>query len=75
MNAEKLPRTELHAVTHISLFNIQVCSLASEDDALAWVRDACPAGTTKNWMKQSDPEFAPVACATGGGKTHYMFDC
>lgn len=75
MNANQLPKTELHAVTHISIFNIQVCSLASEDDALAWVRDACPAGTTGNWQKQTEPDFAPVDCANGGGRTHYMFNC
>lgn len=75
MNANQLPQTELHAVTRMSIFDIQVCSLASEDDALAWVRGACPAGTTGNWTKQSDPNLVPVACANGGGRTHYVFSC
>lgn len=75
MNAEKLPSTELHAVTRITIFDIQVCSLASEDDALAWVRGACPAGTARNWQKQTEPSLAPNACANGGGRTHYVFSC
>ncbi len=73
MNANKLPKTELHAVTRMSLFDIQVCSLASEEDALAWVRGACPAGTSKNWQKSDEEDHKPVACADGGGRTHYMF--
>ena len=71
----QLPKTELHAVTKFNLFQIQVCSLASEDDALAWVRGACPAGTTGNWMKQQYSNLAPITCVNGGGRTHYMFEC
>jgi hypothetical protein len=72
-SSNAFPKTELHAVTKMNIFQIQVCSLASEDDALAWVRQACPAGTSGNWQKQQDPGFEPVACADDGGRTHYMF--
>ena len=75
MTSNQLPKTELHAVTRMTIFDIQVCSLASEDDALAWVRGACPAGTTANWQKQNSPILAPVPCADGGGRTHYVFGC
>lgn len=74
-NSEALPKTELHEVTKMTIMDIQVCSLASEDDALAWVRGACPAGTKGNWQKQQDKILAPVACANGGGRTHYVFSC
>jgi len=66
-------KSELHEVTKIGIFDVQVCSLASEDDALAWVRTACPAGTSGNWQKQQEPNLAPVACSNGGGRTHYVF--
>jgi hypothetical protein len=73
LNREELPKTELHVVTKVGLFDVQVCSLASEDDALAWVRSAFPAGTKGNWQKTDAPSLAPVACANGGGRTHYVF--
>jgi hypothetical protein len=57
----------------MGIFEIQVCSLASEEDALAWVRGACAAGTTKNWQKTDEEAYKPVACANGGGRTHYVF--
>jgi hypothetical protein len=66
-------KADLHEVTKVGIFDIQVCSLASEDDALAWVRDACPSGTTGNWKKQQDSGLEPIACANGGGRTHYVF--
>lgn len=75
MNAEKLPKCELHTVMKITIFDVQVCSLASEDDALAWVRDTFPSGTTGNWQKQSEPDLAPITCAADGGRTHYVFQC
>jgi hypothetical protein len=75
LNTNQLPKCELHAVTRMTIFDIQVCSLASEDDALAWVRGACPAGTTGNWQKQQDPDLVPIACADEGGRTHYVFSC
>jgi hypothetical protein len=66
-------KADLHEVMKVGIFDIQVCSLASEDDALAWVRHACPAGATGNWKKQQEPNLAPIACANGGGRTHYVF--
>ena len=66
-------KSELHEVTKIGIFDIQVCSFASEDDALAWVRAACPAGTSNNWQKSDDPNHKPVTCANDGGRTHYVF--
>lgn len=73
MSSEKLPKTDLHEVTKMGIFEIQVCSLASEDDALAWVRGARPAGTSKNWTKTDEERYKPVACANGGGRMHYVF--
>lgn len=70
---EATTKSELHQVTKIGIFDVQVFSLASEDDALAWVRSSCPAGTSNNWQKQQDPNLAPVACADGGGRMHYVF--
>ncbi len=72
---EKFPKTEEHQVTKMSLFDIQVCSTGTEDEALAWVRDACPAGTSRNWQKQEDPNLAPIACANGNGRKHYVYNC
>jgi hypothetical protein len=69
----EFPKTDLHEVTKFTLFNVQVCSLASEDDALAWVRSAYPSGTTGNWNKTDEERYKPVACANGGGRTHYVF--
>lgn len=73
MSSEKLPKTELHAVTKIGIFEVQVCSLASEDDALAWVRGACPAGTRNNWQKTDEKKYRPVPCAETVGRIHYIF--
>lgn len=67
-------KSELHEVTKIGIFEVQVCSLASEEDALAWVRSFCPSGTTRNWQKSDKPEYRPVACANGGSRTHYVFE-
>lgn len=69
----EVTKSALHEVTKVGLFDIQVCSLASEDDALAWVRHACPSGTTGNWKKPDEPALAPVPCDNGGGRTHYVF--
>jgi hypothetical protein len=73
LNSEKLPETDLHAVTRVGIFDVQVCSLASEEDALAWVRSAFPSGTKANWMKSDDDRHKPIACANWGGRTHYVF--
>ena len=67
-------KSELHEVTKIGIFEVQVCSLASEEDALAWVQSVSPSGTSKNWQKSDKPEYRPVDCANGGGRTHYVFE-
>jgi len=69
----EITKSELHEVTKIGIFEVQVCSLASEDDALAWVQGASPSGTTGNWKKTDEPQYKPVACANGGGRMHYVF--
>lgn len=70
---EEFPKTELHAVTRMGIFDIQVCSRASEADALAWIQNAYPAGTSRNWTKSDDERHKPVACQDGDGRTHYVF--
>lgn len=69
----EVTKSHLHEVSRMTLFDVQVCSLASEEDALAWVRHSFPAGTSNNWQKSDEPGHKPVACANGGGRTHYIF--
>lgn len=62
-----------HELTKVGIFDCQVCSSGTYDEALEWIRTASPAGTTGNWKKTDEPRYAPVACANGGGRTHYIF--
>ncbi len=74
-DAEKLPKNKFHEVTKYSLLNIQVCSSGTEDEALDWLRSACPAGTSMNWQRQEEPNLKPIACANGNGRMHYVYVC
>ncbi len=62
-------------VMKMDILNIWVCSFLTEDEALAWVQEASPAGTTNNWQKTEKEHQRPVKCSDGGGKTHYQFQC
>ncbi len=64
-----------HELLRWSLLQARVCSSRSWDEALEWLRRTNPAGTEHNWQKDERPEVAPVPCANGGGRTHYVFEC
>ena len=66
-------KNERHELTKMTIFDIQVCSVGTEEEALEWIRKACPAGTEGNWQKSTYPQHKPVGCANGGGRTHYVF--
>lgn len=66
---------EKHILTKIKLLNCQVCSAGTWDEALEWVCENNPAGTTNNWSKDERPEVAPVKCADHPERTHYIFTC
>lgn len=68
-------KNEFHEVTRCGIFDCQVCSSGTEDEALDWVRSANPAGTTNNWQKSDEESRRPVPCANGNGRTHYLFIC
>lgn len=64
-----------HKVTGQTVFNIQICSEGSYDEALKWVRIHSPSGTRNNWVKDERPEMAPVKCADFPNRYHYIFRC
>lgn len=64
-----------HEITGMGIFNIQVCSEGTEDEALEWVRKNSPAGTTNNWQKQDNEKLKPADCPETGGRKHYLFVC
>jgi hypothetical protein len=72
---EEGKKSKEHTVTKFSIFNIQVCSTGTEDEALKWVQEFNPAGTSNNWQKSEQENLKPVPCANGGGRTHYVFSC
>lgn len=65
-----------HELIHMDILNARVCSSGTWDEALDWLRATHPAGTSNNWSKKNWLEDAkPLACASGNGRTHYMFSC
>jgi hypothetical protein len=67
-----------HKVIVTKILRIQVCSTGTIDEALEWVRENHPAGTTNNWCKQDNEKLAPVDCedpAEQRGRKHYIFEC
>lgn len=68
-------KDEKGEVLRMNMLQIQVCFDGSLEEALAWVREKCPAGTSNNWVKDERPEVAPIACADMPLRTHYIFTC
>jgi hypothetical protein len=66
---------EKHVLTHNGLFQAQVCSAGTWDEAEQWIRTTNPAGTTNNWSKYEGETFKPVPCSDNPNRTHYMFEC
>jgi hypothetical protein len=66
---------EKFILTKNSLLDAQVCAEATYDEALEWIRVYNPAGTSNNWGKNGEGNFAPVKCADHPERTHYMFIC
>jgi len=64
-----------HEITMVKVVDAQVCSTGTWDEALEYLQRKYPSGTLLNWQKNEKPEFAPLPCANGGGRTHYMFVC
>lgn len=58
-----------------TIFQCQVCSTKSWDEALDWLQRNSPAGTTGNWQKDEREEVKPVPCGDIPGRTHYVFNC
>jgi hypothetical protein len=75
MTDAKRAETEAHILTKNGIFQAQVCSTATWDEALEWLRATNPAGTSGNWQKHDGAAFAPIACAQHPERTHYMFSC
>jgi hypothetical protein len=68
-------KSDQHEVIKMNLFQVQVCSLGTEEEALDWVRGASPAGTSNNWQRIEEAAFRPAGCSNGKGRVHYMFNC
>ncbi len=66
---------ERHELTHNGVFQAQVCSAGTWDEAETWLRSTNPAGTTQNWSKHLGETFAPVQCSDDATRMHYMFQC
>ncbi len=64
-----------HEVARRGILNIQVCSSGTIEEALEWVRNEEPAGTTANWGIDDDPRVAPVQCDDHADRKHYVFVC
>ncbi len=72
---EQNPKNEKDEVTCWSLFNAQVCSKGTWDEALDFIRAEMPAGTSGNWFKSESPNHAPVKCHDHSDRQHFMFVC
>lgn len=65
------------------IFHMQVCAVqdATDEEILARCNCDNPSGTSHGWSKvfRVDDEFwgrtAPVECAQGGGRVHFMVGC
>lgn len=66
---------EKFILTKNGIVDAQVCAEATYDEAEQWLRSTNPAGTTNNWSKNAEGNFAPVKCADNPERTHYMFVC
>lgn len=64
-----------HILTKNGILDAQVCSEGTYDEALEFIRSENPAGTSNNWQKNAEGNFAPIPCADHPERTHYMFIC
>lgn len=76
MNEASDRPSEPHVITLWRFLHAQVCSTGTWDEALDFIRERMPAGTSGNWFKaDEEPHHAPVACEKYPERTHYMFIC
>lgn len=66
---------EKHIITKAGIFDAQVCSTGTYDEALSFLRVYNPSGTENGWQKNEEGDFAPIKCASHPERTHYMFIC
>lgn len=66
---------EQHILTKNGIFDAQVCSTGTYDEALDWILKTNPAGTQNNWHKNEEGPFAPVRCQQHPERWHFMFVC
>lgn len=64
-----------HTITLESVLSIQVCSEGTREEALEWLQENSPAGTTGNWQVDERKNVAPVQCADDATRMHYVFKC
>jgi len=65
-------KDDKNMVTRMGLFNIQVCSELTKDEALEWVREMSPSETYNNWQKG---DSKPVQCLKMKNRKHYVYVC
>ena len=66
---------EKHILTRNGILDAQVCSSGTYDEALDFICKENPAGTSYNWGKNEEENFAPIKCGKYPERTHYMFTC
>lgn len=64
-----------HVLIANGVFDARVCSEGNYDEALEFIQNTNPAGTSLNWQKHDEGAFAPAKCAEDPKRTHYMFQC
>jgi hypothetical protein len=66
---------EKHVLTRMGIFNCQVCSAGSIQEALEWLQYNHPAGTQNNWKIDDRDCVKPVKCNSDDKRKHYVFTC
>ena len=66
---------EKHILTKNGMFQAQVCSNGTFNEALEWLKTTNPAGTSGNWQKDESKAMSPVECNNDQTRYHYMFIC
>ncbi len=66
---------EKHILTQNGLFDAQVCSEGTYDEALEFIQTTHPAGTQNNWQKNAAGKYAPIQCEKYKERVHFMFAC
>ena len=64
-----------HELIYMDLLNARVCSSATWEEALEWLRENHAAGTANNWSKKELSGCEPLKCSDDPERTHYMFCC